>query len=162
MHDLGRVWLFTRERLRQSIEGLSDEEMRWRPHHEAHTIFEILFHIAGAEHYWASRLTGRDPAENDMAHMLDLAVKDGFLRDGACPFGPEYMNRRAAEDALELTRAEIEPVICHPTPEQIAMSLTSPVGDNVNGLDGLARLAQHAGYHTGQIWLMRMDPRFGS
>jgi hypothetical protein len=53
MTQFAEVWHFTRARLEQAMQGLTHEQMCWRPHSEAHTIFELLYHIAGAEYYWA-------------------------------------------------------------------------------------------------------------
>jgi len=158
MSEFGETWKFTRVRLDASLEGLTDEQMSWRPHENAHTIFELLYHIAGCEHHWATRMTRRSPEETDFDAKLDQAAKDGFLREGGCPF--DEMSLPAARRALDYAREEIEIVICRPTAEQLAMTLLSPIGDTVTGREGLARLAQHAGYHTGQIWMMRMDPCF--
>ncbi len=160
MSDLYDVWRFTRQRLSQAIDGLSDNQVTWRQHERSHTIAEILYHIAGAEHYWAARLHGQNPARTDYEGKLDLAVKDGFLRDGHSPFDDAEMTVAGCLAALEFTEVEIEPVLSSPTIDQLEMRLVSPVGDDVSGREGLARLAQHAGYHTGQIWMIRSHPEF--
>ncbi len=159
MSEFSEVWLFTRSRLDQSIAGLTSEQMAWRPHPAAHSIYELLYHIAGAEYYWASRLGGQPP-EGEFERRLDRAVIEGFLQDGSFPIGPEDMNPLAVQSALQFSFDKLHPIIEHPSDEQLRMPLVSPVGDNVDGRTGLIRIAQHAGYHTGQIWLMRMMPGF--
>lgn len=160
MNDFAATWRFTRVRLNEATRDLSAEQMGFRMHEQAHTMFELLYHIAGAEHYWAARLSGRDPAPNDYEAKLDAAVKDGFLRDGGCPFGAEEMTIPLVSAALEYAARELGEVLDNLSAEQRAMTLISPIGDEVTGEQGLARIAQHAGYHTGQIWLLRMHPSF--
>ena len=160
MRDLADVWLFTRARLRQTLADLTDEQMLWRQHSDGHSIGEYLYHIAGAEHYWASRMSGRHPSGTEFEGKLDGAVLYGFLREGEFPFGEADMTKAKAEAALAFTYERIKPVFEEPRPEQLTMPLISPMGDNVTGREGLIRLAQHAAYHTGQIWVVRLDPRF--
>lgn len=161
MHPFGQTWRFTRFRLNEALVGLRDEQMEWRIYAGAHSIFEIAYHIAGAEHYWSARLSAKDPSATPLEAKLDRAVHDGFLRDGLPPFGtPAELSRDALMKALEFTASRLAPVIEDPTPEQLGMPLISPVGDRVTGEAGLARLCQHAGYHTGQVWLIRMAPKF--
>lgn len=159
MTQFAKVWHFTRARLEQAMQGLTHEQMCWRPHSEAHTIFELLYHIAGAEYYWANRL-GNRPPQSEFERRLDRAVIESFLAEGEFPFGTEDLTDSAVRSALRFSYDCLRPIIEEPSAIQLAMSLVSPVGDEVDGHTGLIRIAQHAGYHTGQIWLMKMDPRF--
>lgn len=162
MHPFLQVWEFTRFRLDQALDGLNERQLNWRLYPEAHNIFEIVYHIAGCEHYWSARLSGREPAATQFEALLDQAVHDGFLREGVGgPFrSPEHLTPGALAEALRLTAGRLRPILSDPSPEVLAMPLTSPVGDAVTGEQGLARLVQHAGYHTGQIWLIAMSPHF--
>ncbi len=162
MTQYAEVWHFTRARLAQAIDGLSDEQLAWRLYPEGHNICEIVYHIAGCEHYWSARMTDRDPAATQFEALLDQAVHEGFLREGVGgPFrDPKQQTLQALNDALAFSGERLKPVIEGPTPEQLAMPLLSPIGDKVTGEQGLIRICQHAGYHTGQIWQMSMSPRF--
>jgi uncharacterized damage-inducible protein DinB len=160
VNDLHAVWLFTRQRLGPAHEGLTAQQLLWQPYVSGHCISEYLLHIAGAEHYWASRLTGRDPAATEFEGRLDRAVIDGFLADRPFPFPGYELTRDVVEQALAFTFAEVRAIFENPTQQQLEMALVSPIGDDVTGREGLIRLAQHAAYHTGQIWLLRQDPRF--
>lgn len=144
----------------QSFEDLNDTQMEWRQHSAGHTIFELLYHVAGAEHYWASRLKGKSGPTDPFLQLLDRAVFEGFLRDGPTEFGPEYRTKAKIVETLCFTYTELEPILRTPNVEQRQMPLTSPIGDAVTGEIGMIRVAQHAAYHTGQIWTIRMDPRF--
>ncbi|NUL82448.1 MAG: DinB family protein [Armatimonadetes bacterium] len=160
MRELHEVWKFGRVRLAQSIEGISDEQLRWRPYEGGHNIAEILYHIAGAEHYWANRIVGWPEPTTEADRAIDQAVIMGFLREGAFPIPETEFTGDAIESALGKAAGRIEPVFLIASEEMLSRPITSPIGDTVRGSEGLVRLAQHASYHTGQIWLMRMMPTF--
>lgn len=155
MTDLAAVWHFTRGRLDAALQGLTDDEMEFRPYTGAHTVFEIVYHVCGAEHFWASRMGGAALADPDLSSLLERSIYDGFLRAGDPPFGPSWRHRAPMEDVLRQTFAMLRPIMEYPTPHVLELSLTSPIGDPVTGRQGLIRLAQHAGYHTGQIQMIR-------
>jgi uncharacterized damage-inducible protein DinB len=155
------IWNFTRLRLDPAYRDLTEEQLLWRPHAAAHNIGELVYHMAGCEHYWAARMSDRDPRANAWEEKLDIAVRDGFLIDGtSSPFTPEEMKLPLLEEALEFTGQELTPILQAPTKKQLEMRLISPLGPEVSGYEGFLRIVQHAGYHTGQIWIYRMDPRF--
>lgn len=156
MTELGQVWAFTRVRLQKSIEDLSDDQIRQASYPGGHSIGQIVAHIAGAEHYWAARMTGQDPDATELDAKLDRAIMDGFLRDGDCPFSDEELSLEGVQSLLDYSKSQIRPLYENPTAEQLAFRMKSPIGDDVDGHEGLIRLAQHAGYHTGQIWTIRM------
>lgn len=156
MTEFGQVWAFTRLRLQKSIEDLTDEQLREGPYPGGHSIAEIVAHIAGAEHYWAARLTGQDPNATELDAKLDAAIMDGFLRTGDSPFSLDELTADGLQALLSYTDTQIRPLYENPTEAQLAFRMKSPIGDDVSGREGLIRLAQHAGYHTGQIWTIRM------
>lgn len=152
----GEVWRFTRARLAQSLDGLDATHGDARLGPGTHSIAEIALHIAGAEHYWWSRLAGVAPGHPDHDAKLDAAVIDGFLRDAPVPFEEHEITLANAHAALDRMFPRIEDLYANLTEAQAAQPLISPIGDSVDGHEGLIRLAQHAGYHTGQIWQIRM------
>jgi uncharacterized damage-inducible protein DinB len=160
MQPLRDAWKFTRDRLDQSYMDLSEEQLCWRPHPDAHSIGEILYHIAAAEHYWASRMTDKNPAGDAWETRLESAVRDGFLREAPCPFKDDEMTQELLSKALKRTGEELEPILANPSQKQLEMRLVSPLGPEISGYEGFMRVVQHAGYHAGQIWIYRMDPRF--
>lgn len=161
MNDLASVWHFTRVRLDSVLGDLSDEEMGARPIPGCHSIFDIVYHVCGAEHYWASRMGGSPLEDRRLAALLERAIFDDFLRDGTPPFDGEWLTRSRLESVMAQTFAMIRPIFEAPTPGQLEMRLTSPIGDPVTGREGLTRLAQHAGYHAGQIQLFRVQLGLG-
>ncbi len=159
--DIGDVWKFTRLRLAPTWEDLSELELGWRPSHRNHSIAEILMHIAGAEYYWACRF-GIENQHSGFEDKLERSVKEGFLIDAKFPFEEDELNKEFIFEVLEFSRKCIEPFVLNPTEENLKIEMISPIGDKVTGKEGLIRLCQHAGYHAGQIWLMRMLPNFPS
>ncbi len=159
MNEFALVWNFTRVRLAQAIEGLTDAQLNWRMYEGAHSIAEYLYHVAGAELYWAHHLGGWQPTNAFEAGVL-MCCTDSFLNEKSFPLAPSQCNVSDVARALSLSYEALAPIIESPTPEQLAKSLRSPIGDAIIGHEGLIRVAQHAAYHTGQIWLMRMHPEF--
>ena len=157
MSDLADVWGLTRTRLAASYEDLSDDQLRWRPHEDAHNIGEILYHVAGAEQYWWSRLS---QSRAGMDERLEGAVKDGFLREAPSPYSGDDLSVDRIDATLAFTKERILPILVAPSTEQLSMTIESPIGDQITGREGLIRLVQHAAYHTGQIWMIRMSPGF--
>ena len=161
MRSFYDIWQFTRDRLKPAYEDLTEEQLTWRPHAQAHNIGELLYHMAGAEHFWAARLSERDPRATEWEAKLDRAVREGFLIEGtSSPFTDEDMKLSLIEQALEFSGLSLRPILENPTEKELEMKLISPLGPEVTGYGGLLRIVQHAGYHTGQIWIYRFDPRF--
>src|SRR6476620_1382351 len=118
MQPLYDVWKFTRDRMAPCYNDLTDEQLRWRPHSNAHSIGELLYHCAGAENYWASRMTGRNPHETPFGDKLDKAVRDGFLIDGiSSPFKDDDMKLALIEKALAFSGEALTPILQNPTDE---------------------------------------------
>ncbi len=159
MSELAAVWRFTRLRLAQAIEGLTDAQLNWRMFTRAHSIVEYLYHVAGGELYWAHHLGDWQPADAFEAGVL-ACITDSFLNEKPFPMPDAACNAESVARALELAYAQFAPLIESPTAEQLNKPARSPIGDAITGREGLIRAAQHAGYHTGQIWLMRMHPEF--
>ncbi len=160
IQGVASVWQFTRVRLDHALEGLTGEQWIWRPHPQAHSIAELAMHVAGAEFYWWSRLTNLRPSSPDYDERLDRAVIDGYLSESDFPYSPEELTQDFVRAKLKSMQSRMEELFRHLNDHQLSMTLTSPIGDILTGYGGLTRLAQHAGYHTGQIWLMRMMPDF--
>lgn len=162
IHGVGDVWRLTRRRLSQGIEDLNDEQWHWRPHSQAHTIAEICVHLAGAEHYWWARMCEIAPTSNEFDPKLDRAVIDGFLEDHPFPYTSHELTHEFVLERLTLMCSRIDVLYQGATEAQLSMPVRSPIGDDIDGYEGLLRLSQHAGYHTGQIWQMRLRPDFPS
>jgi hypothetical protein len=154
------TWQFARDRLAQSVEGLTEAQVAWRPHEGGHSIAEMLLHMAGAEHWFGHRLLGLDPRPDAEAARIDMAVRSNFLNAEPFPFRPEEATLPAGLAALERTAALVRPILADPSPEVLSARVESPLGPVIDGVGGLWRLVTHPPYHTGQIWLYRADHRF--
>jgi uncharacterized damage-inducible protein DinB len=159
MSELLAIWRFTRTRLAQAIEELTDAQLNWRIFEGAHSIAEYLYHVAGVELYWAHYLGAWQPNDEFEAGVLACTC-DSFLNERPFPLSQSLCNAADVKRALVLAYERFAPLIESPTPEQLAKPVRSPIGDPITGREGLIRVAQHAAYHTGQIWLMRMHPAF--
>src|SRR4051812_39883754 len=45
MQSLFDTWQFTRDRLKPAYQDLTEEQLLWRPHDQAHSIGELLYHM---------------------------------------------------------------------------------------------------------------------
>ena len=99
------------------------------------------------------------PCDEFEAGVLQC-TRDSFLNEKPFPLSQAHCTAADVERALQLAYEQLAPIIESPTPEQLAKPVRSPIGDPIDGREGLIRAAQHAAYHTGQIWLMRMHPQF--
>lgn len=162
MSPYGEVWRFTRERMAPSYLDLSPAQLRWRPTADARSIGEMLYHVAGAEHWFGCRLRGIDPNSTDYDARLDRSVRAQFINDDPFPFEDVDMNVPMIESALQHTDGIVRPVLENPSQEVMTRLVETPLGPTVEGIGGLWRIAQHAAYHTGQIWTYRQMAGFPS
>lgn len=160
MNGFLETWEFTRVRLAQSIDDLTEEQGAWRPFPGANTITEMVFHLAGAEHWFGCRVLGVDPNSTEFERKLDNSVRAKFLTGDIFPFEGEELTLANAKQALEFSSKRARQFLTEQTPEQLARQIESPLGPIVDGVGGLLRIAQHSAYHTGQIWTYRQMPGF--
>lgn len=160
MSPYGEIWNFTRERLAQAYTDLTDEQLRWRPEPGVHNIGEWIYHVAGVECWFASKMTGLAASEN--LDKMAQAARAGFITEGEFPYSDADMTVAALTQALNDSAAMIRPVMESPTQEQLTMPVETVIGPVVEGVGCLWRVAQHSAYHTGQIWVYRFDSRFPS
>lgn len=160
MEGLVDVWEFTRMRLKQAHEDLTHEQGMWRPFKGANTIIEMMYHMAGAEHWFGCRILGINPEQSEFERKLDMSVRAQFLTGDIFPFTGDELTLEKARNALDFSEIRARKVLSSATPEQLAIKIESPMGPIVDGKGGLLRIAQHSGYHTGQIWTYRQMPEF--
>jgi hypothetical protein len=158
MSQYGEVWTFTRGRLEQAYQDLSDAQLRWRPHPESHCIGEMVYHVAGVEIWFGLQMS--DTKRTAELAKLSEAARASYITGDPFPFDDSDMTKQALDAALETAYEVVGPVIENPSSEQLTMQVETVIGPVVNGVACLWRIAQHAAYHTGQIWTYRMDPGF--
>jgi hypothetical protein len=160
MNGYLETWRFTRERMQQSWEDLSLEQLHWRLHEDSASIAEHLLHVCGGEHWLGRRMRRIDPRPTEFDQKVDLCVRDGFLNDNPFPFTREEMDHSLIQRILDKTASEIDPMMSNITDDLLASEFETPLGPTADGIGGLNRLAQHPAYHTGQIWTIRLHPDF--
>jgi hypothetical protein len=118
----------------------------------------MLYHLAAIEMYWPAKVYG-PPSDPELAFLVDHSI-DGFLNTQESSFkGEEFRDIERAQRVLSISAQHIEKL--YGAPEDVLnQEATAPMGDTIKVREGISRVAQHAGYHTGQIWIYRMDPRF--
>ena len=158
MSPYGEVWKFTHERLDQAFHDLTDEQLRWRPRPDAHSIAEWIFHLAGSDIWFATRMRGIEP--DDWAAKLQRAARAGFIDDSPMPFNDNDATVENLKGALEHSASYLLALLENPSTQQLEMQVETVIGPMVPGVACLWRVAQHAAYHTGQIWVYRFDPSF--
>jgi peptide chain release factor 1 len=127
---------------------LSDAQLNWRLFDGAHSIAEYLYHVAGVELYWAHHLGGWQPADDFEAGVLQCTC-DSFLNEKPFPLPQTRCNATDAERALRLAYEQLAPIIESPTPEQLAKPVRSPIGDPIDGREGLIRVCATRGVSHG-------------
>lgn len=141
-----------------AVLGLSAEQLNWRLHPDALTIGEMALHVAGVEASFVRQLLEFE-LEPDL-ERLSKAATDGAVNDLPFPFEPSEITPESVRDALDATRALVEPVITQPTAAVRAKQIVSALGPVIDGNGALARFAFHPGYHQGQVYLIRSAPGF--
>lgn len=79
---------YQRETMVQKIEGLTEEQARWRPSPTANSLLNLVFHLTGVERGWfESAIAGRTIDRDRDAEFVDLpsdvtvaSAVDGYRR----------------------------------------------------------------------------------
>lgn len=158
MSDFLAAYQLSRTRFESEVEGLSQEQLNWRLQPGTLTIGEAAMHVAGAEVNFISQLLGTNLDE--YATRLKSAATQGIVDDLPVPFSPEEITPEAVSKALAFGRSMAEPVIAAPADEVRSTVIKSVLGPMIDGTGALARLCFHAGYHQGQVYLMKCAPGF--
>jgi hypothetical protein len=157
--DFAAIYKISHGRMLQVIEGLSAEQLRWRPHPAALSIFEMFMHVAGGEVFFASRLADRQLSDEE--RRIESCARDRVINESAFPFSDDEASPELLVKTLERSKAMVQPMMDDPEPWR-EKQIETPLGpvDYAQGI--FARIAQHPAYHTGQAWIYRNDPRFPS
>jgi hypothetical protein len=159
MAHLAAIWQFTRDRVRHAYNGLTDEQLAWRCPETGASIARLLYHVAGSEHYWGTRLAGRIPEESGFDARLDSFALPRFLEDPDA-ISDEEMTRDSVEQTLARTYELCSAVVASPPDPKERVTVPTPEGEVVNAREGLVRLAQGTARDAGKIWNLRTHPEF--
>ena len=94
---MARAWLdHLRESAIYKVEGLTPEQLAWRPTSTANSLGVIVVHLGYAERLWARAIFAGEPMDMDWrAHMFEMP--DGWDVDQVVAF---YRAETAAADAV--------------------------------------------------------------
>lgn len=161
MAHLAAIWEFTRGRVRHAYQGLTDEQLAWSCPESGTSIAHLLYHVAGTEYYWGTRIAGLQPGEPEFDERLDAFSKPDFLEQPS-PLAEEERCVESIERALAQTYELFRAVVESPPEPGARITIPTPEGEVVNVREGMVRLAQGTASHAGQIWSLRNHPAFPS
>lgn len=157
MTDFEAAWSLTRTRLIDAVKDLSAEQLNWRMHNGVLTIGELTIHVAGVEVSFSTQLMRQTPEGFDA--RIRAAGKDGVLNELPFPFDATEITPELVMQALDRGKALVEPLI--QSPDSVRnVEIVSALGPVIDGTGAFARLAYHAGYHHGQVHIIRTAPGF--
>lgn len=157
MTDFESAWILTRDRFIDATKDLNSEQLNWRLHDGTLTIGEMALHVAGVEVSFATQLAAMS-LEGDDARIKSAAT-DGVVNDLPFPYEPNEISPESVMAALDRGRQLVEPLIQNPDLVR-SVQIKSALGPMIDGTGAFARLAYHAGYHQGQVHLIRTAPGF--
>ncbi len=158
MSQYSQAWTLTRTRFIDAIQGLSTEQLNWRMHPGTLTIGEMAIHVAGVEIWFAGQLT--DAKYDDFQERVRKASTDGSVNENPFPFAESEINLETCMRALQISGQWVSDIIEDPTEAILSKTLVSALGPVIDGAGAFARLAYHAGYHQGQVHMIRTHPNF--
>ena len=123
------------EKIRRSTEGISEEQVWWRPNEASNSVGNLLLHLRGNLSQW----------------ILDALGGVAYERKRDL----EFSAREASGKADLLARLSEVVVSCQQVIRNLtAEQLTAPRqirGDDVDGVEAVYHVVEHMSYHTGQI-----------
>jgi uncharacterized damage-inducible protein DinB len=122
-------------KIRLALEGLTDEDIWWRPNQASNSIGNLILHLAGNVRQWVVSGIGRSP---------DTRERDREFLATAGQSGAELLSH------LEETLDAVDDVLSHLPPEELLEPRVIQ-GMDVSVLDALYHVVEHFSTHTGQI-----------
>jgi uncharacterized damage-inducible protein DinB len=132
--------------LDRAIEGLSPEEMNWRPSPSSNTIGNLLKHITGSEAFWIHHVAGG--LETNRVRALEFEIRE-FPIDEILE---EYNRVKEVSSTVieKLTEKDLEE-------PHIFKTQSAPSGDEQQATVHwcLMHAIEHSSQHIGQIYFVR-------
>ena len=122
-------------KIRRSLQGLTREDLWWRPNEASNSMGNLVLHLAGNVRQWVVSGIGRRPDIRRRQEEFDR-------REGLD--GPELLAR------LESALAEVDSVLAELEPSELEETRVIQ-GLEVTVLDALYHVVEHFSMHTGQI-----------
>ena len=122
-------------KIRIALEGITDEDLWWRPNEACNSIGNLLLHLAGNVRQWI--VHGLGGAEDARRRADEFAARGGV--------GVEE-----AMGALEASVRDAEDVLLALDPDELLVRRNIQ-GLETTGLAALYHVVEHFSMHTGQI-----------
>jgi uncharacterized damage-inducible protein DinB len=122
-------------KIRRALEGLTAEDLWWRPNKESNSVGNLILHLAGNVRQWVAGGIGGAPDVRKRQEEFD--------REGGMT-GPELL------ELLEATLAEVDDVLADLSADRLGEERVIQ-GLNVTVLQALYHVVEHFSMHTGQI-----------
>jgi uncharacterized damage-inducible protein DinB len=122
-------------KIRRALEGLTAEDLWWRPNKESNSVGNLILHLAGNVRQWVAGGIGGAPDVRKRQEEFD--------REGGMT-GPELL------ELLESTLAEVDDVLADLSADRLGEERVIQ-GLNVTVLQALYHVVEHFSMHTGQI-----------
>lgn len=122
-------------RLRTCVEGLSDEQVWWRPNEASNSVGNLLLHLQGNVAQWLVASFNRQSDQRD--RPAEFSARSGM----SASLLLERLSATMDEAAGVLERLTVEELLA---PYEIQ-------GYHVRGLDAVYQVVEHFGLHYGQI-----------
>jgi hypothetical protein len=158
MTDFNASYVLSRGRFLECIAPFSSKQLNFRLHPGSLTIGEMALHLAGAELWFISQITGRELSAEET--KLTKCATEGVVNDNPFPYIASEITPEKLNWALTLSGSAVQPHIENPSQEFLDSELVSALGPVIKGHGALARMAFHAAYHHGQAYLMQTAPGF--
>lgn len=159
MNDFLAAWQLSRSRFDAELQGLSDEQLRWRLHQSALSIGQMALHVAGVELFFQRQLTGT-PTPETLQAVERAAVQGVVDASEAFPVTDELITVAFVSEANQIARGLVERMLSAGADSLRAKELKSALGPMITGEGAFARLTFHAAYHQGQAYLTKTAPGF--
>lgn len=127
----GQCW----PRLRETVEGLTEEQIWWRPNDASNSIGNLLLHLSGNVRQWI--VTSFNQREDHRNRPAEFAEKAGG------PVGPVLAKLSATLDEAEAVFARLT--------EEGLLAPRAIQGYHVTGLEAVYHVVAHFAMHYGQI-----------
>lgn len=131
----------------EAIEGVTADQARARPVHDAHSIYELTHHIAAWMGETTSRLQGNPPGSPEDG---DFPPRSSTVDDAAWADVRARLERRQAELLEALAGFDASRL-----DEAVNPKNRNDASGPVSYRALLSGLAQHSAYHAGQIVILR-------
>jgi uncharacterized damage-inducible protein DinB len=129
---IGEMW----PRLCSCLDGLSDEQIWWRPNEASNSIGNLLLHLNGNVRQWILQALG---------NVENVRHRDSeFQQRGPIPAS----ELRAALDG---TLREVDTILEHLTVEDLLRRQAIQVYEDVPAMEAIYHVVEHFAMHYGQI-----------